>query len=190
MENSLQGKMLIAMPSLKEPVFSNSVIVLCAHSTEGAMGLIVNKPLSGMSFMDLADEIDIDQLPPERAEKLSQVPVHMGGPVEQQRGFVLHSPDYAGEHTLQITGQLSVTSTLDIMQHLSTGKGPKRFLLALGYSGWSPGQLENEILCNGWLHCDFDKDLVFSGDFAAKHIRAMGTIGIDPSKLSAAAGHA
>jgi putative transcriptional regulator len=190
MENSLQGKMLIAMPSLKEPIFSTSVIVLCAHSTEGAMGIMVNKPLNGMSFMDLADEINLDQLPPERAEKLSQVPVHMGGPVEQQRGFVLHSPDYAGEHTLQITGQISVTSTLDIMQHLSTGKGPKRFLLALGYSGWSPGQLENEILCNGWLHCDFDKDLVFSGDFAAKHIRAMGTIGIDPAKLSAAAGHA
>ncbi len=190
MDSYLQGKLLIAMPSLSEPVFSASVIVLCAHSAEGAMGVIVNKPLAGMSFLDLADQIDLSKLPQERAEKLSQVPVYMGGPVEQQRGFVLHSPDYTGEHTLQINSQVSVTSTLDILQHLADGKGPKRFLLALGYSGWSPGQLENEILHNGWLHCDFGKELVFSNDFAAKHTRAMETLGIDPSKLSAAAGHA
>lgn len=190
MDTSLQGKLLIAMPSLAEPVFAGSVITLCAHSEEGAMGLIVNKPLAGMSFLDLADQIDLTRLPPERAEKLSQVPVFMGGPVEQQRGFVLHSPDFKGEHTLAINPQIAVTSTLDILQHLADGTGPSRFLLALGYSGWSPGQLENEILHNGWLHCDYGQDLVFSAESSGKHARALETIGVDPSMLSAAAGHA
>lgn len=189
MDMSLQSKLLIAMPSLAEPVFSSSVIVLCAHSSEGAMGLIVNKPLSGMSFLDLADQVDMSKLSAEKAEMLSQTPVYMGGPVDQQRGFVLHSPDFEGEHTLQINGEICVTSTLDILQHLAEGNGPRQFLLTLGYSGWSPGQLENEILHNGWLHGDFDQDLVFSKDFAGKHARAMQTIGVDPSKLSAAAGH-
>jgi putative transcriptional regulator len=190
MDNFLQGKLLIAMPSLTEPIFSTSVIVLCAHSAEGAMGIIVNRPLAGMSFLDLADQIDLSKITPEEAEKLSQTPVHMGGPVEQQRGFVLHSPDFEGEHTLQINAGASVTSTLDILQKLADGKGPGDFLLALGYAGWSPGQLENEILHNGWLHCDFEPGLVFSEEFSTIHARAMETIGVDPAKLSAIAGHA
>jgi putative transcriptional regulator len=190
MTDYLQGKLLIAMPSLAESTFSASVIVICAHSTDGAMGIIVNKPLAGMSFLDLAGQFDLSGLAADQAERLSQTPVHMGGPVDQQRGFVVHGPDFEGEHTLQITADVSITSTLDILEKLAEGKGPAQFLLALGYSGWSPGQLENEILHNGWLHCEFDPELVFSGAFDSIHARAMETIGVDPTKLSSTAGHA
>ena len=182
--------MLIAMPALTDATFSSSVIVMCAHSADGAMGIIINKTLPGMSFLDLADQLKMDSLAEEQAQRLSQVPVHLGGPVEQQRGFVLHTSDYEGVHTLRVTDNLAVTSTLDILQSLAQGQGPQHYLLALGYSGWSPGQLENEIVHNGWLHCDLDSELIFSGDHAAKHARAMGLIGIDPANLSAMSGHA
>jgi putative transcriptional regulator len=190
MDSALQGKLLIAMPSLTDGMFSGSVIVMCAHSAEGAMGLIINKSVPGMSFLDLADQINMGEVSQARAEALSQLPVLMGGPVDQQRGFVLHSPDYQGAHTLKVNDALAVTSTLDILQSLALGQGPGRYLLALGYSGWSPGQLESEILRNGWLHSDIDIDLIFSGDHAAMYARALHILGVDPANLSTMAGHA
>jgi putative transcriptional regulator len=189
MDTDLQGKLLIAMPSLTEPTFAQSVIVMCAHSSEGAMGLIINKPMVGMSFLDLADQLETSSLAAESVEALSQVPILMGGPVDQQRGFVVHSGDYEGEHTLRVHDGLSVTSTRDILQSLAVGRGPRRYLLTLGYSGWLPGQLENEILHNGWLHCDLDLDLLFSEDHGAKHTRALASLGVNPAMLSASAGH-
>jgi putative transcriptional regulator len=191
METNLTGKILIAMPSLAEPTFAQSVIFLCAHSVDGAMGLIINKPMPGMNFMEIADRLDLSKTPARLAEKLMQMPVLMGGPVEQQRGFVLHSTEYpGGDGSLKVNDHFALTATTDILTDMARGHGPKRCLLALGYAGWSPGQLENEILHNGWLHCDATRDLVFSEMHDAKYRMAMKILGIDPRMLSASAGHA
>lgn len=187
---TLEGKLLIAMPGLVETTFAHSVIFLCAHSAEGAMGLIINKPIAEMSFMELADRLDLSQVPEPVLESLHAVPVHLGGPVEQQRGFVLHSTEYeGGDGSITVNPTFALTATLDILQDIALGRGPTQKLLALGYAGWAPGQLENEIKHNGWLHCDADPALVFSADHAAKHHNAMARIGIDPRMLSSTAGH-
>ena len=191
MKTSLQGKLLIAMPGLIESTFAGSVVYLCAHSAEGAMGLMINKPMPDMNFMELANRIDLSKTPEHVAELLLQKPVHLGGPVEQQRGFVLHSTDYeGGEGSIKVNGDFALTATIDILQDMALGTGPARSLLALGYAGWSPGQLENEIKHNGWLHCDATPHLVFSDDAATVYHRAMGSLGIDPAMLSTTAGHA
>jgi putative transcriptional regulator len=191
MSTNLTGKLLIAMPSMADSTFGESVVFLCAHSAEGAMGLIINKPMPGLNFLELADQIDVSRVPEHMQEKLQQTPLLMGGPVEQHRGFVLHSADYKRESSsLEVTAEFKLSATTDILQAIATGEGPLQTVLALGYSGWSPGQLENEILHNGWLHCDADPDLVFSPDWPNKHKRAMAKIGIDPSMLSSSAGHA
>jgi putative transcriptional regulator len=191
MDMNLTGKILIAMPALEEPTFAQSVIFLCAHSHEGAMGLIINKPMANMSFMELADRIDLSKTPSRIAEKLMQMPVLNGGPVEQQRGFVLHSTEYpGGDGSLKVNDHFALTATTDILNDMAHGRGPARCLLALGYAGWSPGQLENEILHNGWLHGDAIPELVFSESHTAKYHTAMKHLGIDPRMLSASAGHA
>ncbi len=187
---SLKGKLLIAMPSMEDSTFGRSVVFLCAHSAEGAMGLIINKPMPGLNFMELADRLDFSKTTEDVREQLEQTPILMGGPVEQHRGFVLHSPEYVnGEHSLDVVPEFKLTATVDVLQDMAMGQGPLQKVLALGYSGWSPGQLENEILHNGWLHCDADADLVFSPDWPSKHARAMAKLGIDPRLLSAEAGH-
>ncbi len=189
----LDGQILIAMPVMDDPRFERSVIYLCAHSSEGAMGIIVNRPAGSIDFPGLLVQLDIikkaDQIKlPENAESMK---VLKGGPVETGRGFVLHSSDFFIEDaTLRIDDGICLTATVDILRAIARGAGPKHAILALGYAGWAAGQLENEIQHNGWLHCDADPDLIFGGDVEEKYLRAMGKIGINPGRLSTDAGHA
>jgi putative transcriptional regulator len=189
----LDGRLLIAMPVMGDPRFERSVIYLCAHSSEGAMGIIVNRPAGSIDFPGLLVQLDIikkvDQIKlPENAESMK---VLRGGPVETGRGFVLHSSDfYIDKATLRIDDGICLTATVDILKAIARGTGPKHAILALGYAGWGAGQLESEIQHNGWLHCDADPDLVFGDDIDEKYVRALRKIGIDPGMLSADAGHA
>ena len=189
----LDGQLLIAMPVMGDPRFERSVIYLCAHSPEGAMGIIVNRPAGSIDFPELLVQLDIiqeaDQIKlPENAESMK---VLKGGPVDTGRGFVLHSSDFYIENaTLRIDDGICLTATVDILKAIAKGSGPKHAILALGYAGWAPGQLENEIQGNGWLHCDADQDLIFGGDVEEKYARALRKIGIDPGMLSNDAGHA
>lgn len=176
----LDGKLLVAMPAMGDPRFEHSVVYMCAHSAEGAMGLIVNKPADDLKFNDLLEQLGITA-----ARPIEGVDVHYGGPVEHGRGFVLHSRDYGSEDsTLQVNDDFGMTATLDILEDISLGIGPASCLLALGYAGWGPGQLEDEIRANGWLICDADTDLVFSRDHDGKWSAAMQRLGIDPRMLS------
>lgn len=189
----LDGQMLIAMPVMDDERFQRSVIYVCAHSSEGAMGIIVNRPAGSIDFPGLLMQLDIIKKGeritlPEDAEAMN---VLRGGPVETGRGFVLHSSDFfIKDSTLPIDEEISLTATLDILKAIATGAGPKRAILALGYAGWAPGQLENEIQHNGWLHCPADTDLVFGRDVDGKYERALKKIGIDLAMLSNEAGHA
>ena len=189
----LDGQLLIAMPVMGDPRFERSVIYMCAHSSEGAMGIIVNRPAGSIDFPELLVQLDIikedDQIKlPETAESMK---VLKGGPVDTGRGFVLHSSDFYIENaTLRIDDGICLTATVDILKAIAKGAGPKHAILALGYAGWAPGQLENEIQGNGWLHCDADQDLIFGGDVEEKYARALRKIGIDPGMLSNDAGHA
>ncbi|MGB3445556.1 MAG: YqgE/AlgH family protein [Xanthobacteraceae bacterium] len=189
----LDGQLLVAMPVMEDERFARSVIYLCAHSSEGAMGIIVNRPAGSIDFPELLVQLQIipeaDQIKlPETAESMK---VLKGGPVETGRGFVLHSSDFFIEDaTLPIDDDICLTATLDILKAIASGKGPRHALLALGYAGWAPGQLESEIQDNGWLHCPADSDLVFGADAEDKYSRALRKIGIDPGTLSNAAGHA
>jgi putative transcriptional regulator len=189
----LDGQLLIAMPLMTDRRFARSVIYLCAHSEDGAMGLIINHRADHINFPDLLDRLGIvtnsseDGIPNDILERQ----VHVGGPVETGRGFVLHSSDYfASNSTLAIDDGVSLTATIDILKAIASGKGPDRSILALGYAGWAAGQLEAEIQANGWLHCPADTDLIFDGDLDAKYTRALAKIGIDPSHLVSDAGHA
>ena len=182
----LCGKLLIAMPGLADPRFDRCVILLCAHSDDGAMGLIVNKPTPDLTLLNLLDRLEIP-----RGDQGRDIRVHFGGPVERGRGFVLHSRDYVSDHsTLAVDGSYGMTATLDILEAMARGKGPQAALLALGYSGWGPGQLEFEIMRNDWLTCDAPPDLVFSTDDAGKWGGALRELGIDPLTLSPTAGRA
>jgi len=189
----LDGQMLIAMPSIGDPRFERSLIYLCAHSDNGAMGIIVNKRSPMISFADLLDRLEV--IPESERIRLphdvSSLQVQFGGPVEPARGFVLHTSDYfSAETTLPIDERVALTATLDILRAIAGGQGPRRVLLALGYAGWGPGQLESEINHNGWLHCSADEDLLFGRDLDGKYTSALAKIGVDPSMLSAEAGHA
>ena len=183
----LAGQILIAMPGMADPRFERSVVLLCAHSEEGAMGLIVNKPLEELSFSGLLEHLDI----PLGAEG-RDIRVHFGGPVERGRGFVLHSSDWqpVGEGTMKVPGGLEMTATINVLEALAKGGGPGKALLALGYSGWGPGQLEAEIARNDWLTCDAPEALLFAPEDGAKWSAALRGMGIDPLTLSAAAGRA
>lgn len=182
----LAGQILIAMPGMTDPRFDRSVILLCAHSDEGAMGLIVNKPIDDMRFAELLEQLSIPRAPEGR-----DIRVHMGGPVDRGRGFVLHSDDWqAGKATLAVPGGFGMTATLDILEALAKGNGPAHALLALGYSGWGPGQLEQEILRNDWLTAKAPDGLIFAAEDGQKWSGALKGMGIDPLTLSAAAGRA
>lgn len=183
----LAGKLLIAMPGMQDPRFQRSVILICAHNAEGAMGLIINKPAPEMSFADLLGHLGIPPSPNGR-----DIRVHFGGPVERGRGFVLHSDDWGGEAapSMIMPGGFRMTATLDVLEALAGGAGPALALLALGYSGWGPGQLEAEILRNDWLVCDPGPDLVFNTEDPAKWAGALRILGIDPVTLSHQAGRA
>ncbi len=189
----LDGQLLIAMPGMSDPRFDRSVIYLCAHSEQGAMGLIINKATPMMSFGELFAQLDIrseDGLiePP---EELMARPVLFGGPVEQGRGFVLHTSDYfTADSSLPVADNIALTATVDILRAMASGKGPQRAMLALGYAGWAPGQLENEIQLNGWLTCQADEELLFGIDVDTRYEAALRKLGIDPAMLSSEAGHA
>src|SRR6188768_3037095 len=174
----LDGQMLIAMPAMRDERFSRSLIYVCAHSSEGAMGIVVNQPADNIKFPDLLVQLDVIpakdliELPPK-----ADVKVLKGGPVETGRGFVLHSADFFIENsTLPIDEGICLTATLDILKAIARGNGPASAILALGYAGWAPGQLEQEIQQNGWLHCAADPELIFGADVAAKYDRAMQKI--------------
>jgi putative transcriptional regulator len=192
-QSYLDGQLLIAMPVMEDERFARSVIYVCAHSSEGAMGIVLNRPAGSVDFTDLLVQLDIikssDRIKlPETAETMK---VMKGGPVETGRGFVLHSSDFFIEDaTLPIDDGVCLTATLDILEAIAKGAGPKHAILALGYAGWAPGQLETEIQDNGWLHCPADSELIFGGDIEDKYARALHKIGIDPGMLSNEAGHA
>ena len=189
----LDGQMLIAMPAMSDERFARSVIYVCAHSTEGAMGIVVNQRAQNIKFPDLLVQLDVIpaseriQLP----DQAEEVKVLKGGPVETGRGFVLHSSDFFIENsTLPIDDGICLTATLDILKAIASGTGPASAILALGYAGWAPGQLEQEIQQNGWLHCAADPELIFGPDIEGKYERALRKIGIDLGMLSSQAGHA
>ena len=189
----LDGQMLIAMPAMGDERFARSLIYVCAHSSEGAMGIVVNQAAANIRFPDLLVQLDVIpaaeliQLP----RKAGTVKVLKGGPVETGRGFVLHSADFFIENsTLPIENGICLTATLDILKAIAHGAGPQSAVLALGYAGWAPGQLENEITQNGWLNCDADAELIFGADIDGKYEKAMRKLGIDLGKLSSEAGHA
>jgi len=185
-QSFLEGKLLIAMPGMSDPRFEKSVIFMCAHSAEGAMGIIVNKPVTGLSFRDLMHKLDLQV-----TDRAPNFPVLYGGPVETGRGFVLHSGDYdSSDATLPVSEDVSLTATIDILRAMGEGRGPESAIFALGYAGWRPGQIEDEIRSNGWIHCDSDSRLLFGRDIDAKWATALGKLGIDVSGLSAHAGHA
>jgi putative transcriptional regulator len=184
--NFLQGKLLIAMPGMGDPRFEKSVIFMCSHSEEGAMGIIVNKPIEQLRFREMVERLDLNL-----NDKTPDMPVLFGGPVENSRGFVLHSPDYKAEDaTLSVLTDVSLTATMEILRELAGGAGPAKALFALGYAGWGPGQIESEIRLNGWVHCDADGTIVFDTNLDGKWRNALLRLGIDVTLLSSQAGRA
>jgi putative transcriptional regulator len=192
LDQNLTGKLLIAMPGMGDPRFAGSVVFLCAHSDEGAMGLIVNKRVEEVTFAEMLEQLEIapETRGPDTPPR--DVPVCYGGPVELRRGFVLHSTDYGarGEDGLEIDGRFAMTATLDILEDIARARGPEQALLALGYSGWGPQQLEGEIAQNGWLTAEAAPDLVFGAAMGGKWEAALRSLGVDPLMLSSEAGHA
>src|SRR5215471_5122885 len=189
----LDGQMLIAMPTMRDERFARSVIYVCAHSSEGAMGIVVNQPAPNIRFSELLVQLEVIpaaeliQLPP----RAGVIKVLKGGPVETGRGFVLHSADFYIENsTLPIDDGICLTATLDILKAIARGKGPQSAVLALGYAGWAPGQLEGEIQQNGWLRCAADRELVCGSDSDGEYGGEVRRIGIDPGQRSSEAGHA
>ena len=189
----LDGQILLAMPGMADERFARAVSYVCAHSAEGAMGIVLNRPASDLTFPDLLVQLEIV---PEMERirlpgRVSGVQVLMGGPVETSRGFVLHSPDfYIDQSTLPIDDEVCLTATIDILRAIARGEGPAEAVLALGYAGWSAGQLESEIQANGWLNCPADAELIFKASADTRYELAMRKIGIDPAMLSMEAGHA
>src|ERR671912_552326 len=189
----LDGQLLVAMPTMGDERFARTVIYLCAHSAEGAMGIVVNKPAADLNFPDLLVQLDIipDGERIRLPRRVGRMQVLMGGPVETSRGFVLHSPDfYIDQSTLPIDEGICLTATVDILRAIAKGEGPHSAVLALGYAGWSAGQLESEIQANGWLNCPADPELIFHSALDLKYELALRRIGVDPAMLSMDAGHA
>jgi len=182
---SLTGQLLVAMPQMRDPRFTRSVIYMCAHNAEGAMGLVINRLVGSITFPDMLEQLGITA-----GEHGRQIKVHFGGPVDAGRGFVLHSDEYRHEGTVAVVDGMALTATIDILKDIAGGQGPRRCLLALGYAGWGAGQLDAEIQANGWLTVPADADLVFEGDLDGKWERALGKIGVTRTQLSGEAGHA
>ena len=189
---SLCGKFLIAMPGMGDVRFDKAVIYICAHSDEGAMGFIINQTLENPKVPDFLCQLEIIteeeryELPQEALKKN----MHSGGPVEPGRGFVLHSSDYKSDSTVDVHGSVHLTATLEILRAIATGQGPKSAFIALGYSGWSAGQLEDEIASNGWLIADSDEELIFDEKNKTKYSRSLELLGVDEALLSSSSGHA
>jgi putative transcriptional regulator len=184
-QSSLTGQLLVAMPQMSDPRFARTVVYLCAHSSDGAMGLVVNRLIDSLTFSSLLSQLGV-----EVESEPDDMPVHFGGPVESSRGFVLHTSDYLQDSTLVIDDEIALTATVDVLKAIARGDGPRRRVLALGYAGWAPGQLDAEIQANGWLLVPADLELVFGIENDSKWQRAPAKIGIDLSLLSSEAGHA
>ena len=184
-EGQLTGQLLIAMPAMTTPHFAQAVIYICAHTPEGAMGIVLNRPLSSPSFGDLLEQLDVTPKPPVR-----NIELFRGGPVDAARGFVLHTADWTGDGSLMVDPQIALTASLDVLKSIADGGGPQRGFLALGYAGWGPGQLDREMTENAWLSAPASIDIVFDGDHETKWRRAMGILKVDPVLLSGSAGHA
>ncbi len=181
----LKGQLLIAMPQMNDPRFERTVIYICAHTADGAMGLVLNREIEALTFPDLLKQLNID------AEVVGdKIRVLFGGPVETGRGFVLHSSDYVQNATMLVDKRVGLTATMEVLKDIASGNGPRLNILALGYAGWGPGQLDAEIQANGWLSVPADDGLVFDPDLDNKWERALAKIGIDCSMLSGQAGHA
>ena len=184
-EGYLAGHLLIAMPGMQDPRFDHSVVCLCAHSSEGAMGVMVNRLFAGMAFDDLLRQLKLEALP-----KRGRLRMVSGGPVETGRGFVLHTDDWTADGTLAVAPGLALTASIDILAAIAGGGGPREGVLALGYAGWGPGQLEDEIQRNAWLNVPADEALVFREDLARSWDAALARLRVDPALLSGTAGHA
>ncbi len=184
-ETSLAGQVLIAMPGLPDPEFAQSVVYLCAHTDEGAMGIIVNRPLAAPSFADLLDQLEVKPAPPARAIALCK-----GGPVDNARGFVLHTSDWTGDGSMRVDQDVALTASLDVLKAIATGGGPREGLLALGYANWGPGELDTEMRQNSWLNAAPDLPLLFDADHNSKWARAMAMLKINPGRLSSQSGQA
>lgn len=183
---NLTGKLLIAMPVMGDDRFAKSVVYICAHSNAGTMGLIVNKPSPDIRFSNLLEQLEIETGP-----EIRKIRIHVGGPVEKARGFILHSTDYKSEEgTIEVDDRISMTATMDVIEEIAHGTGPSQAMMALGYAGWGPGQLESEIARNGWLICDADEDIVFGRANDHKWTAALKGLGVDPLLLSETAGRA
>lgn len=197
-EGYLQGQFLIAMPTMGDPRFERALIYICSHSEEGAMGLIVNKSAPGITFNGLLAQVGIDPAlaTPKNRDmapmlEAEERPILFGGPVEPGRGFVLHSQDYLSkDSSLTVSPEVAMTATVDILRAIVRGTGPSRSIVALGYAGWGPGQLEMEIQENGWLICNMNEELLYGPEVETKYERALATLGVDLSLLSGDAGHA
>ena len=186
----LDGQFLIAMPGIADSNFARSVVYVCAHSAEGAMGFVINQPQQ-LTFVDILVHLKV--IADEEAILLSSdtrdLPIRKGGPVESGRGFVLHSDDYLTQSSIPVSEDICLTATVDIIRAMSRGKGPAKAALMLGYAGWGAGQIENEIANNGWLTCPADEALIFETSLEDKYNRALGLMGINPAMLSMQAGH-
>jgi putative transcriptional regulator len=183
--NWLTGQLLVAMPDMADPRFARAVIYMCSHNPTGAMGLVVNRLFGEADFRMLLDQLNV-----EASIGTPDVQVQFGGPVEMGRGFVLHSGEYLREGTTRINEAVCVTATVEIIQDIADGKGPEQIVMALGYTGWGAGQLEEELKSNGWLTVEADENIIFGDDLDSKWDRAMAKIGVSPSMLSNVAGHA
>jgi putative transcriptional regulator len=185
-EGYLTGQLLIAMPTMMDQRFERAVIYMCAHTADGAMGLVINHEIESVTFPDLLEQLHIEP----GGISGDEIRVMFGGPVETGRGFVLHSADYVQDTTLLVNQEIGLTATKEILRDIATGAGPRRSLLALGYAGWGPGQLDAEIQANGWLHAPADEAILFDQKIAAKWDQALARIGINSMSLSGDAGHA
>jgi len=183
--DTLSGQLLVAMPSLRDGRFARSVICICAHSSEGAMGLVLNRPIERLSFDALLRQVGVEAVPPQRDIRLLN-----GGPVDEGRGFVLHTNEWREEGSLPVAGGYAITANVDILKAIAQGGGPRRCVLALGYAGWGPGQLDAEIAENAWLIAPPDEALLFDDEAGTKWDRALSKLGVDPSRIVGAAGHA
>ena len=190
---SLKGQFLVAMPGMGDDRFRDTVIYVVGHGDEGAMGLVINQPVEDMSFVDVLDELGING-----ADEAIHMPdsirdreVLRGGPVQRGRGFVLHSPDYFREgNSYAVNDEICLTATLDVLKAMAFRNSPADAVFALGYCGWAPGQLENEIALNGWLTVPYSRDLLFGTALNARYDLALNQLGITRATLSGAAGHA
>jgi putative transcriptional regulator len=184
-EGLLTGQFLIAMPSMNTPHFAQAVIYVCAHTPDGAMGIVLNRPLASPSFGDLLQQLEVTPVPPAR-----QIDLFRGGPVDSARGFVLHTADWTGDGSLMVDPQVALTASLDVLKAIADGGGPRHGFLALGYAGWGPGQLDREITENAWLSAPASIEILFDTDHETKWRRAMAILKVDPILLSDIAGHA